>query len=265
MKAAGFVYFVEGVARGTLTPDQLSERGLSHALAERVQPRGASSGPGGCGGLCLCDGRVDHSCLGYFPDRQEWRPMVGAPGGVWCGLDRERRPRPDELARDTLLDSNLVADGLGVQWAVPAARRFHHQPPSPPVPLENLPRRLALDVQSGRFLPGEVQERYRPLWQAVRGYTEAAEAAVAAAEATDSGEVRFDYDVDGMAILALQANYRLSATEIDLLGIWDEDFRERVIEATLDQARWRKWQAAVAAGDQKKTPPSPATTETSRS
>jgi hypothetical protein len=42
-------------------------------------------------------------------------------------------------------------------------------------------------------------------------------------------------------VAALQVNYRVAAIELDMLGVFDIEARDQIIDALLDNATWRAW------------------------
>jgi hypothetical protein len=91
----------------------------------------------------------------------------------------------------------------------------------------------------GEWEPGGVKARYERLWQ------DAVLCEQSVMEGVDAG------DLNEIAVRALQANYRVSAVELDVLGVFDESFRNAVVGALIDLATWLDWlkKKAAAAND----------------
>jgi hypothetical protein len=209
--------------------------GLGYAIEERIVYRSCDKGPDGQKGNTVCwdnDGR-----LGYFPERQVWRRVPGCD--VWCGCDAEDKPKPADLARAEQISGEWITLDDGNQWLAPKARRWCE--------LDdrllwdyNLPRRMTLN-DDGLWVPGGVKPRYERLWQLANDYEASYSAAMAEAGEDDS-VVRFVFEeIDTLAIGALQINYRVGPVELDMLGVYDQAVRQRIIDVLLDNATWVSW------------------------
>jgi hypothetical protein len=149
----------------------------------------------------------------------------------------DSRPTPDDLARSQAIAGQWVRLDDGHMWLLPMARRW--------VEIDdrllwdyNLPRRLTYD-DAGQWVPGSVKPRYEQLWNMAIAYEQTA--ADAMANATED-IVRFEFPaVDELAIGALQINYRVSAIECDMLGIYDDAARNRIISTLLDDDTRNAW------------------------
>jgi hypothetical protein len=214
----------------------LRQAGLGHALEDRITPRTCDKGPDGQKGTVACCGSNQDGRLGYWPEQQVWKQI---PGSVaWCGMFSGDRPTPGDLARPDQITGEWLTLDDGHPWLVPKARRW--------VALEdrllwdlNLPRRLTL-ADDGTWTPGNVKPKYERLWQLATAYTEAD--AKAQETADDDGAYRFSFEqIDELAIGALQVNYRVGPIELDLLGVYDDASRRRIIRVLLDGATWEAW------------------------
>jgi hypothetical protein len=217
--------------------ERLRAEGLGYAVEDRITSRGCDRGPDGMKGVAVCHGGNQDGQLGYWADRQTWKKIPGST--VWCGMYTADPPRPDDLARAEQISGEWLALDDGHRWLAPKARRW----------LEiddrlfwdyNLPRRMSLS-EHGLWQPGNVKPKYVRLWQLATEYEAAASAALAQS-VEDEGTVRFSFDeIDLLAISALQVNYRIGPVELDLLGIYDDASRQRIIDVLLDNATWAMW------------------------
>lgn len=231
-----FNYFLPG--RNQVTLDELLGMGLRHAfepetaatVATPFTPRGVVSGPGGQQGLMVSRG---DDWVGYYPDRQTWRQELGQPYwvGMWHAADQ--RPRPETLERDNVIPGATLRLDDGYAWTIPRARHYEEFD-GQIVTRRVLPARLTRD-EAGQWVPGEVKERYRRLWTLT---TEYLEAIIAAAE-DETGRVivRFS-QVDDLVMEAMTCNYRVGPIELDLLGIYDDHMRDRVLRILTDLDGW---------------------------
>ena len=218
-----FNYFLPG--RRSVTLDELLQLGLGHVFEPETAappktpftPCGVTNGPGGQHGLIVSPS--DQYC-GYYQQRQVWKREVG--GDYWVGMWKDQPPTPDTLARANLIPGQWVRLGDGHAWLFPTARHWGEEDDR--VVWEcGLPSRLTRD-DSGRWVSGDVKPRYQELWRLATELLEA----IWAGTATQFAER------DNLVIECLRCNYRVSAIEIDLLGVHDQQLRERAVEVLLD-------------------------------
>ena len=219
-----FLYWIPD-QRPSIKLEQLNALGLGYALEQQFTARGCSSGPDGRGGVVVCHGDNKDGRLGYFAEQQTWKQVPGSTVSV--GVYTDALPTPDELVRRDIIDGCVVAADDGSKWIAPTARkRFEEE--GEIYWTYNVPRRLTL-AERGEWVQGDVKPRYQRLWKdAIR-----CEAAV-----LDREDVT---DLDDIAVRALQTNYRVSAVELDILGVYDESFRMAIIHSLIDMATWMEW------------------------
>lgn len=242
-----FLYWIPNVT--SISVEQLRAHGLGYAFDDFRTPRGVDSGPDGMKGVVVCNGDNRDGGLGYWPGRQTWRKIPGKD--AWCGCYTDDKPRPDDLARKHQVTGRWLRLDDGHKWLVPMARRW--------LELDdqllwdyNLPRRLSLN-ETGEWALGDVKPQYEQLWKLAMAYEEAYQDAVANSDGDGTVRFRFD-DIDKLGVGALQVNYRVSAVELDLLGVYDDAIRQQIIDVLMDNDTWLNWvkkkaAAAVQSGE----------------
>ena len=227
---AGFLYYVPG--RSSVTLESAKEVGISHAFERQPSCRAVvANGPDGGSGCIAIDPSWDIT-PGHYPDDQSWVAAPATECGsppYWLGFLKEDPPRPEDLAREKQLPGKAITFDSGHQWVVP---RLRAQPEDAEWPTWscNLPRRVILDI-SGRWVYGEVLERYRELWSwACRTV------GIIASEVASEGsaEIASDADACEFASMCLGVNYRVSRVEVAMMGISAEMDATPVIRYALD-------------------------------
>jgi hypothetical protein len=227
-----FFYWIPD-GNGPATYATLSKIGLGYAFEDgQIAKRTNSSGPDGGPGAIVCRSSSPWSDkCGYFPDRQTWRKIPKLEG-IYIGCPSEFKiSAPGDIARPNLLPGRQVLLEDGFYWTIPIARRWHKVEDAafyfPNVPCKGT------YSEDGRWIDGEVKERYRRLWDLVNGYQEAVETAF---DAADEGaeSVSVEYPVDELAIEALKANYYVSHIEADLLGIYSAEVQASIFDVAMD-------------------------------
>lgn len=216
-----FLYFVSQLdPHRTRLPRHELPPEIAHAFTAAPVVRGVMAGPGGQAGL-LCGETIPP---GYYPDEQAW---VALSDRCWLGWTKDKLPDPAELARPEQLDGHWVADDSGRRWLVPFAINWHADGTDVGWS-QALPRKLA--YRGTQWVPGEVKERYRRLWDLVQAYQQAlAEAYLAQ---PDAERIAFAFEpIDELAVLALGTNYRVGPHELNALGAYDDHFRGQIIAA----------------------------------
>lgn len=252
-----FLYWIPGIHR-CADRHQAAEHGLGHAFDRApsftTHPAGPSGGPGTVVSL-------DDARLGYYPDQQDWRPIVspetvGRDDLCWVGLWRDARPRPEDVARDELLPGAIVETDDGSRWQIPHALHYADlaiDGKPRVVPYLGLPRQKTRDPHTGRWMAGQIRAKYRDLWSALEAYELAQEEAQR--QALDAGQETYTLPENrhAAAWLAFGANYRVGEAELDLLGLIDE----RLIRATLRVLKNEDgYESIRRVVEQKKTGPS---------
>jgi hypothetical protein len=229
-----FNYFLPNRTKVTL--DELAELGLGYVFSpesaasprSNFAPRGITNGPGGEHGLMVS--LSDEYC-GYYANLQTWKQEIGCEYSV--GMWTDKRPTPETLQRDNLIDGGTLRLDDGQAWTFPMARHFEEFD-GQIIARRMLPARLTRDA-SGAWYPGEIKERYRELWRLTTAYLEAV---IDARDAGDGTSRISMSEIDNLIIQCFQCNYRVSATEIDLLGIYDDHVRDRVLRILTDMDGW---------------------------
>lgn len=191
-------------------------------------PRQVVNGPDDQHGMIVS--RSDTHC-GYYKNDQVWKKHTS--GAYWVGMWRDDRPTPQSLARPNIISGKGLLLDDGNTWEIPRARQFD-EINGDIVALNALPTNLTLDGL-GNWTRGDVKKRYRKLWQLVVDYF--AMVSDAAENEQEGLRLTFSYE-SNVAIEAFTCNYRVSAIELDLLGVYDTDVHRHVISIVTDHDGW---------------------------
>lgn len=248
----GFLYFIPGIG-GQVQFDRMKDLGLAYAFTEGdwIQ-RQVTAGPVANDPAAEQPGvligrkaawKDAMERFGYFTNRQTWTGS-GTKGGFLVGVDNNSKPGPSDLVRNSdIVDGYWLHLNDGNKWHCPTARKFDAKSG---VFHCNLPAKLAWSDELDRMAPVGIERRYEALWNLAARYFEAASTAVRGVDENDhagmsSGQcVRFEFpEADKLAMMAMQTNYRVWIPEIELLDLWCEQTRGRVLDALLDNPTWQ--------------------------
>lgn len=229
---SGFYYWIpiERNTNSAALMERMRKDGLAYAIDDRITSRTSDKGPDGNRGVTVCRGKDEDGQLGWWPERQRWKRIPDID--IWCGMFTDAPPKPSELARSEQITGEWITLDDGNKWLAPTARRF--------VDVDgqlrwtyNLPQRLTLD-DGGQWVVGDLKPKYQRLWDMATKYLEA--------EQDEDGIYRFTLDeLNDLAVSGLQVNYYVGAVELDLLGVFDEQSRQRIIAALLDLGTMAEW------------------------
>jgi len=222
-----FQYWFPGL-RSKPSSEQVAEAGLTYALT-RYTHRGSDNGPDGQRGVTVVEGGNEDGRLGYWPAKQTWRQLPG--NDVWVGMYTDDALDPQRLARAEQITGQWITADDGSRWLAPMAKRWH-EINGDALWSCNLPQRLVLN-DAGLWLPGGPTPRYTRLWDLATQYEQRI------FEVANGQTAKFDEDQ--VAILALQVNYRIGPAELDLLGIYNMEFRRCILQALLDVDTFVSW------------------------
>ena len=227
-----FLYFlpVENDAVGSI--DRL---GLSYAFEESPTTRGCRRGPTGQAGTILSTHPLQGGPVGFFPDKQIWQPVAGVfeGGRPAVGMYTDNVPKPTGLMRREMLRGHDIQLGNGNLWTIPIARGFAEENGDVGW-YTTLPQYRGLD-ENGKWVQKGVAERYQQLWDVATRFS--ATMLLGIEEAQDQRETvaEFDFDEENeAAVLALTTNYRISATEIDMLRLLNDTTVTELLLALID-------------------------------
>lgn len=209
--------------------EAMKRNGLAYALDDRPTHRTVDSGPDGRRGVVVRNGENKDGRLGYFTDVQTWRrvPSIDA----WCGMFKDDRPTPDDLARKEMVAGDWVRFDDDSSWLVPKARKWFELDGQLRW-INNLPQCLTLNDE-GQWVQGGIKAKFKRLWDLAVAYEETADA---------DGKYLFTVEqLNEMAVATLQVNYRIGSTELDMLGVYDESIRGRIIDVLLDVTTLVEW------------------------
>lgn len=240
---AGLLYYIPNQTRG-IAPQAVADLGLAYALggvmwtaADIIQ-----NGPDGGRGVVLADDKIV-PCVGHFPEQQTWRKIPGSD--VWVGMVTTAPPSPADLVRDQVLPGHLVKLADGQEWLVPVARGRREEEGDLRWTM-NLPTTPTTCDEDGKWVAGGVSVAYRPLWEiAERFWDEWYEA-----DTTEQETILDFANLNDAALLALATNYRVTITEVVLLGLFDSRCTVEILKAIIDWPVIEAWvkKKADAAG-----------------
>lgn len=168
----------------------------------------------------------------YKPDGQIWEQAVFLGKGklnFWVGLDKENPPKPEDLKRSEMIGFYSPRLGDGNEWLIPTGRVYPEGTPLPKV------RRIDEEGKIKRI----VKDRYLELYTAADKVW----------SVTAEKENITDTEEWEICRTALQANYRISDTEISMLNLLDETSAMKLIfVALIDYVNWPEFQEALSNG-----------------
>lgn len=244
----GLLYFA-AERRGRPTLDDLAAWGLGYAFDRQPTPCECRPGPGGGAGLVLADDR-QVSRIGYFPDGQQWRRIPRTANYV--GFVTEDPPAPESLAKPTLVPGHRVRLRDGNDWMIPVARGTASQDGGL-VGCMALPTATDVDEETGEWRRGQVVPEHRDLWGMAQAWWDVLLPAIAtSAKARETGDpdpkIKLDFEIPDVALAALATNYRVSAIEVALLGLFDETVEQAIANALVDWPTWLAFWEKKTAG-----------------
>lgn len=206
-----FLYYRPGDSQRF--PPELAYAFDKPPLAHQV----VANGPDGGGGQVFASGTQPHR-VGVYHDQQIWQQIPG--GNLWIGWYRDDLPKPVDLLRSKPIAGRDVVLGDGNPWTVPIAIAFiddgdgllHRQC--------LLPQRMAIG-DDGAWTVGDVVAKYAALYEVAKSWWDRDEG-VTIATATD------------WCCTALATNYKLSATEASVLGLFDTDTHKQILDVVID-------------------------------
>lgn len=226
---AGLLYFVSG-RTGIVNPTVAKELGLGYAFSGcGISSAHADDGPGSKPGMVFGASGAD---VRYKPKRQVWQPYPGKEEEekedeekLFLGMWKDSPPGPEYFERKQQFDGHMVKLTDGNEWLVPVARAVDGTTP--------LPRPLKRGA--GGWVPGEQPlAQYRDIFgHACRVWDQLASNNGQPKEKKEEIVISLDEEVD-IAAMALGINYRVSAAEISLLGLFDTRNCAEVVLALID-------------------------------
>lgn len=216
---SGFLYFLPN--ERTYQPTHLVEYGLQHIVDAGVGilQQQVIRGPGCQPGVLI--GAEDQWTQGdvKWSDQLKHRPFPkphAAKQAMCCWLDG-KLPAANVLARTKQLPGQYLTLADGNKWLVPHARRWLDDGMYASV----IPKVIGVDEETGEYIAKDVAIQYRELNRLAEEYFSAYLAAAVQAGVNGQASIVID-DPIAFMFAALSANYRVSATELDVLGAVDE-------------------------------------------
>ena len=205
-----------------VSPALWAEHGLSHA-ATRWPVLNVLQGPGPSGEIGTvvvfhdADKPAGRAECGYFPEKQDWVKC----GAYWCGKTKGEAIDPVALRRADAVGGAKVKLGDGNDWEI--ARGVH------PNGRKSLTRKITIG-DDGKVLKGAVIDRFVDFDREAEKFFYD----WLASANEERAQEYFPDDLMALAILALQANYRVGQYEAaNLLGLFDEEIIWRVCYAAV--------------------------------
>jgi hypothetical protein len=213
---SGFLYFVEAPSEKPADVETLRNAGIYYAFDDDgflgMPPTtflrsGIDGKPGYVFGRDL--GKYQ---MAYHPDQQRWKKIPGTQSHV--GIYRDAIPHPESLRRRDFMEGYTTQLADGNNWTVPIARIFNEGESS-----VCLPRYLDLD-DNGKWVPGDVSERYAHIGRIADGFWQAWYPAMVESMEKKDQTIPVEYDDPiGDAVEVLSSNYRISQVEVALLRL----------------------------------------------
>lgn len=240
-----FLYFVEKPETNVLTVESVRKLGLGYAIgAGSIAQSGCNTGPGGEPGVILQfqpAGAVAASPR-YKPDVQRWRKA----GNYWVGKVGDAAISEADLRREKFIAGEGVELGDGKTWTIPIAIAV--------VSGSTLPKALTLGEDNQTWELRELPEFMQICADARKVF-----AAFQNASIEDDGRMLVQFDLQEslqICVRALAVNYRVSAVEIDMLGLLTTDNRWGILKAITDYFAVERYSAAAVDADREKKDPS---------
>jgi hypothetical protein len=232
-----FLYFIPRCNQ--CSRETIASVGLDAVLdANPLTAKVLANGPDGGPGLLLCDRSYNHVPQ-MQADRQKWRaaPKRGADRApFWVGIINDNPPAPTTLARTKQLDGAVVTMHDGSKWTVPRLIEWRDNDGDGLVYDHKLPRILDIN-DDGQLVPTRIDPAYQAIWDegwrlhdALTG--KAADCGAAVMTVIESHE---------FACRVLNLNYRVTALEVAMLGLFDDSLPIEVARIAIDDAKF--WDA----------------------
>lgn len=219
-----FLYYVPGEQS---RPDQGK---LSHAFEGKPIARGCQKGPDGGRGFVYIDQHADAGKVGYYDDRQEWIEVPYL--GCWIGRYKDDPPKESDLRRGKMLQGKPLS-WRGEHWQVPVARSFQEQD-GQVVPTWHLSVHFKINYETGEWDVGQVQEEYRPLWDAALKYWDFWFHVNVDTEEEEGSFNLATGEVADLASLALGVNYRVGKAELSMLELLSVETCSQIMGIVID-------------------------------
>ena len=231
-----FIYYLpeDTAPSATAAIEQLDALGLADVLtSERSTPTRCTGGPDGGNGWTIARGHTKR--IGYYPDEQQWAPVVHRNGAAkgeataqesrsteeashWVGLS-SRSNTPADYARAQQYPGHLVKLCDGNEWLVPCA--------------EGLPATFRLDPKTGQMVLVRKSE-----------FSSFSEDAIGVMEQLAEGTAPYT-DIIRVCARALGLNYLVGTAEVLMLGLVDETNYLEIFAAIQDYPSLKELEADV--------------------
>ena len=222
---AGLFYYVPGSR--SITEKTVREMGLGYMLSGRgLKKVPTSQGPDGHSGIVFAAGPTNDAATSInltdsCGPTAKWAKVDGTD--AWVGMYKEDKPTPQDLEHEHLIDGHFVELCDGHNWLCPVARAVDGSTPLP----------KPLEFKEGRWSASEGPvDKYADLfshacvlWDTMM---------IAASDGED-GEISITFEDEiKISIIALACNYRVSASEVSLLGLFDSRSYTLILKTIVD-------------------------------
>jgi hypothetical protein len=232
---AGLLYYVPN--QTSVTHKRLPAIGLEYAFNGSVACRQTGHGPDGQPAGVILGRDEDMGSLGYYPDRQDWQPVLDLPDpGAWVGKFKTDVPKPEELAREEMLEGHSVKMHDGQWWQIPVLRAIDTEPE---LAFRCAAPRPFTYLGEGKWGLGPIDQKFERAYQIACDWYDQLVGQID--EEKDTAEFEID-DAISAATVALSINYRIDNNEASLLGLLgSHGVVGEVLRAMIDWPTLEEW------------------------
>jgi len=233
---AGFIYFLPGEINWQ--ESLLAKYGIEHIrdLGDVMLNQGVINGPSNRPGLLVGNAASGLTQADVrWSDKLDFRPFpksqaAGLEHQALCCWVRGDMPTPEVLARRKQLSGEILTLADNRKWLVPNARRWTEGG----LYVSTIPKVIGVDEETGEYIAKNVPVRFRKLNRHAEDYF-ASYMAAALQASTDGSASIIVNDPAGFMFAAIEANYRVSAFELDILEAIEESDFDQFVSVIMDR------------------------------
>lgn len=229
-----FLYYVPNIDGAKLSREWLRKSPLCEVLRDcwerntgwsLVNMCDCNNGPDGLRGVVFSFGSADQQVTKYDPAHQRWVDC----GTHWLGIDERFPPHPSSLQRRRIIPGEEHELNDGNVWILPIVSQPSDTPNLRPwrVALPTIETLASLKSGAPKFV-----EHYQAIWDLTAKIINWQLLGLPVAE-TPAESVLFLYEA---ACTLLGLNYRIGPHEADMLELFQEEDRARVLYVAIDMA-----------------------------